>query len=74
MKQENRKSMESLVWACHLCGMFSIFIGLSLSLFNLISQSWMNMQASLYILVTGYALIKISSKIEKILLSEPLNQ
>ena len=74
MQQQNRKSLESLSWSCHLCGMFSVFIGLSLTLLNLIGKNWMNMQASLYILATGYALVKISSKIERILRSEPLIQ
>lgn len=74
MQQQNRKSLESLSWTCHLCGMFSVFIGLSLSLFNFLNKNWMNIQASLYILATGYALIKISNKLEKILYSEPLNQ
>lgn len=70
MYQANRNDLESLSWFCHLCGMFSVFIGLSVSLMNLLNKNWINMQASLYILATGYALVKISTKITKILNSE----
>ena len=74
MQRHNRQSLESLSWSCHLCGMFSVFIGLSVTLMNLLNKHWGNMQASLYILATGYALVKISSKITTILNSEPLDE
>ena len=73
MKEINKKALESLSWFCHLCGMFSVFIGLSVSLLNFFTQNFGNMQASLYILATGYALVKISAKLSNILTLESLD-
>ena len=74
MQQKNRQTLESLSWFCHLCGIFSVFIGLSVSLMNLLNKDFSHMQASLYILATGYALVKISSRLSSILMSERVDQ
>jgi len=73
MQQKNRQTLESLSWFCHLCGMFSVFIGLAVTLMNLMNKNFSNMQTSLYILATGYALVKISAKLSDILNSERID-
>lgn len=70
MQQHNKQSLESLSWSCHLCGMFSVFIGILITVMNVLNKEWTQVQAGLYIFATGYALVKISSKIAKIINSE----
>lgn len=73
MQQQNTRSLESLSWFCHLCGVLSIFIGMTVSLMNLINRDFFHIQSGLFIFASGYALIKISAKITQILNSERAN-
>ena len=70
MQQNNLRSLESLSWVCHLCGIFSVFIGLTLTFMNLINKDFFQIQSSLYIFATGYALVKLSNRISSIVNSE----
>ena len=70
MKKENELALERLSLFCHIVGLFSVFIGLVVSFMELLSGNIIRMQTGLYIFITGYALVKISSKIAKVLLSE----
>jgi len=70
MHRHNANALESLSWFCHLCGLFSVFIGMTVTLLNFLDKDFMHIQSGIYIFVTGYALVKISKKISNILNSE----
>jgi uncharacterized membrane protein HdeD (DUF308 family) len=70
MQQHNRQSLESLSWFCHLCGIFSIFIGITITFMNALNKDFLQIQSGIYIFASGYALVKISTKITNILNSE----
>ncbi|MEW5895324.1 MAG: hypothetical protein AB1650_06175 [Candidatus Omnitrophota bacterium] len=70
MEQKNIKSLESLSWFCHLCGLFSVFIGITVTFMNLLNKDFLQIQAGIYIFASGYALFKISEKISRIVNSE----
>jgi len=74
MQQQNARSLESLSWFCHLCGVLSVFIGMSVTLMNLINRDFFHIQSGLFIFASGYALIKISTKIMLIVNSERIDQ
>lgn len=70
MKAENAKTLESLGLFCHLCGLFSVFLGLVVAFIDLLNGDFKHIHMGLYIFMTGYALVKISSKISQILMAE----
>jgi hypothetical protein len=70
MQQQNARSLESLSWICHLCGLLSVFIGMTVTLMNLMNRDFFHIQSGLFIFISGYALTKISKKIDFIVNSE----
>ncbi len=70
MEQKNANALESLSWICHLCGLFSIFIGMTLTFMNILNKDFLQVQSAIYIFATGYALVKISTKLTEIVTSE----
>ena len=70
MRTESIKSLESLNWYCHLGGLFSVFIGLVVSFMDLLKGDFSHIHVGIYIFFTGYALVKISAKLSKILADE----
>ena len=70
MKAENGKSLESLSLFCHYCGIFSVFIGAVVGLMDLLKGDFGHIQVGIFLFAVGYALVKISSRITEILISE----
>ena len=70
MKHENAKSLESLSLFCHYCGIFSVFIGMVVAFVDLLKSDFAHIQVGIFLFAIGYALVKISSRITQILLSE----
>ncbi len=70
MKSENIYPLEKLGLYCHLCGLFSVFLGLVVAFMDLMNSGLRHVPVGLYVFMTGYALVKISSKISEILISE----
>lgn len=73
MKTENLKSLESLSLFCHLSGLFTVFIGIVVIFMNALNSEWRYVQVGIYIFATGYASVKISSKISQVVVDETQN-
>lgn len=70
MKFENVKSLESLSLFCHYCGIFTVFIGIVVGFMDMLKGDFGHIQVGIFLFAVGYALVKISSRISEILLSE----
>lgn len=70
MKMENARSLEKLSLFCHICGLFSVFIGLAMAFMDLLNGDTKRIQMDLYIFFTGYALVKIASRLAEIVINE----
>ena len=70
MKEKNVQALENLSLFCHFSGVITLFIGAIIISLEFFSRGIAFIQAGLYVLATGYALVKISERISNILLSE----
>ena len=70
MRAENKNALERLSLVSHYIGLFSVFIGLGLTFYDVLRKDVTHIQISLYVVITGYSFVKISQKIARILLSE----
>lgn len=70
MKSENYNSLERLSLFCHFSGLFSVFLGMVVAFFDVMNGDIKHVQVGIYVFITGYALVKISSKISAILIDE----
>ncbi len=70
MKIKNVKDLENLSLFCHIGGLAMIFLGILTAIMSLISKQYGQIQSGIYIVISGYALTKISGKIAKILKDE----
>ena len=70
MKAENTYALERLSLFCHLTGIFSVFIGLTLTFFDALNKDMGHIQISIYVVITGYSFVKIAKRIAQILLIE----
>jgi hypothetical protein len=70
MKTENINSFERLSLFCHISGLFSVFLGMAVAVLDLTNGDMRHVQVGIYVFITGYALVKISSKISAVLLDE----
>jgi len=70
MKPENIEILENLSLFCHVSGIITVFLGIIIILMDLAGSNFMHIQAGFFILVTGYAFVKISTKLSVILHSE----
>ena len=73
MKKENVKSLENLSLFCHFCGLANIFLGILTILLEVTKRGIAYIQAGLFIFAMGYALVKISEKINDIVRDEESN-
>ena len=74
MKEENIRSLESLSLYCHIGGMITIGLSLFIIFIDLSHGHFGHIQVGLFICITGYSLVKISSKLENILREEKTAQ
>lgn len=70
LKIDNAKKLESLCFYCHLTGIIAIFLGLAVAFMKLIDQDFQDIQVGLLIFIMGYAFVKISVKLQRILNDE----
>jgi hypothetical protein len=70
MKAENTYALERLSLFCHMTGIFSVFIGLTLTFFDALNKDLGHIQISIYVVITGYSFVKIAKRITQILLIE----
>jgi len=70
MKVSSIKSLENLSLFCNVSGVITVFLGIIVILMDLVNKDFAHIQVGLFILVTGYAFVKISSKLAKILIEE----
>ena len=70
MKAENIKTMESLSLFCHVSGIITVFLGIIIILMDLVNNDFGHIQVGFFILITGYAFVKISSQLSAVLFSE----
>ncbi len=70
MRAENSHALERLSIFCHFTGIFSVFIGLSLTFFDALNRDMGHIQISLYVVITGYSFVKIAKRISQILMIE----
>lgn len=70
MRGENIRALERLSMFCHLVGLFSVFIGMVVTFLDVLNGDFRHVQVGLYTFSTGYAFVKISSKLSAILLDE----
>ena len=63
----NIKILEHLNGYASLAGIVNIFLGLLVIFVDTVRQDWMHLQVGVYIFITGYAFVKISEKIWKII-------
>ena len=70
MKSENVKTLESLSLFCHLSGIITVFLGIVVILMDLVNSDFKHIQAGFFILVTGYAFVKIAAKLSGVYQSE----
>jgi len=70
MRRENINTLERLSLFCHIAGLISVFMGLVVAFMELITGEINQTPVGLYVFITGYALVKISSKLAHIVYSE----
>jgi uncharacterized membrane protein HdeD (DUF308 family) len=70
MKLTSVKSLENLSLFCHVSGVITVFLGIIVILMDLVNNDFAHIQVGFFVLATGYAFVKISSKLEKILNDE----
>ena len=70
MKHENKKSLESLSFSCHIAGLFSVFIGLVVTFIDLLNKDFTHIQIGIFVFAIGYALTKVASRLTRIIISE----
>ncbi len=70
MKLGNSKSLENLSLFCQIAGVITVFLGLVVIFLDLINGDFTHIQVGFFILANGYALIKISAKLSKVLYDE----
>jgi len=70
MKQKNITDLERLSLFCHFTGLFSVFIGLTVTFIDVLNNDMSHVQVGIYVFITGYAFTKISKKLTSILYDE----
>ncbi len=73
MKINAINDLEKLSLYCHFGGLFSVFVGIVVSLMDLINGDFKHIQTGIYIFATGYAIFKIGAKISAVLAEEKEN-
>lgn len=70
MKNKNVKTLENLSLFCQFSGMITVVLGIIIVLMDLNNKDFNHIQIGFFILVVGYAFVKISSKITKVMCDE----
>lgn len=70
MKMYNVRALESLSLFCHVCGLISILIGITVIAMDVMNKDFNKIQTGIFIFITGYSFTKISAKLSVIILDE----
>ncbi|VAW13726.1 hypothetical protein MNBD_BACTEROID05-125 [hydrothermal vent metagenome] len=70
MKARNIKALESLSFMSHLSGLLTVMLGIVVTFINVIDQNLGQIHVGIFIFASGYAFMKISSRITQIILDE----
>jgi len=70
MRNKNIVEMERLSLFCHICGLFTIFLGLLVVFIDYLNEDFQHIQVGIFIFATGYSFVKISTKVSNILFEE----
>lgn len=70
MKIQNVKALENLSLFAHFSGIITIFLGLMVILMDLMNKDYKHIQIGFFVLATGYAFVKISSKVAGVICDE----
>jgi len=67
MEPDHFRSLESLSFYCHFCGVLPTFLGILIIFIDVVNQAYDHLPVGLFMFTTGYAQVKISEKIDTIL-------
>ena len=70
MKQKNIRMLENLSLFCHVGGIINVFLGILIAAMNFSNNQLGHVQSGIFIFLTGYALVKISTKLSYIIWDE----
>ena len=70
MQHKNIKTLENLSLFCHFSGIITVFLGIIVIFMDLSNKDFAHIQIGFFVLATGYAFVKISSKISRVLCNE----
>jgi len=66
MEKESIQDLEKLGLYCYVGGIITVFLGIFIIFVNMLAEGVKQTQDGLFILIVGYAFIKISARITKI--------
>ena len=69
-----KKSLETLSFIAHVCGVIIIFLGVLITFRQFISEDMRYCLVGIFIVATGYSFVKISQKIADLLYAESKTQ
>ncbi|MCK5083409.1 MAG: hypothetical protein KAR31_10920 [Candidatus Omnitrophica bacterium] len=70
MKYKNVKTLENLSLFCHFSGIITVFLGIVVILMDLSNKDFAHIQIGFFVLVVGYAFVKISAKVSRVVCDE----
>jgi len=70
MKAANVRALENLSMFCQISGIMTVILGIVVIFLNLQSNDFDHIQVGFFVLASGYAFVKISAKLSKVLISE----
>jgi hypothetical protein len=70
MRTKNVRALENLSLFCHFSGSATVFLGATITLLDLSNNDFAHIQIGFFILIVGYAFVKISSKITAVVCDE----
>ncbi|MCK4881568.1 MAG: hypothetical protein KAS92_00930 [Candidatus Omnitrophica bacterium] len=70
MKYKNVKTLENLSLFSHFSGIITVFLGIVVILMDLSNKDFAHIQIGFFVLVVGYAFVKISAKVSRVVCDE----
>ena len=70
MKLKNVKTLENLSLFCHFSGIITVFLGIVVILMDLNNKDFAHIQIGFFVLTVGYAFVKISAKVARVVCDE----
>ena len=70
MQSKNVRILDNLSLFCHFSGMITVFLGIVVVLMDLSNKDFAHIQIGFFVLAVGYAFVKISAKITRVVCDE----